>query len=123
VRQLAQDIKTARETDIAKFKVWLTEWSEPYMNLSDFPQQSGHDMYPTLPGMSTPEALQKLRMLSGVGLDNNFLEIMKTYYDGTAKFTKDSQQSLQFGALIKLVKDLEAVQAKEVTALNKLLNL
>lgn len=123
VRKLAQDIKIVREADITKFKAWLAEWNELYMNLADFPQQSGHDMYPTMPGMATPEELQKLRMLSGVELERTYLEMMKAYYDGMTESTQNGDQDLQFGELVELAKNLETVQGKEIVILDELLKL
>lgn len=123
MRQFAQDIKAKREANITKFKAWLAEWNEPYMNLADFPQQSGHDMYPTLPGMTTPEELQKLRTHPATELDQNVSKIMKMHYGGIAEFMKESRQSLQFGELAEAMKDLQTIQTKEETALNKLLEI
>lgn len=120
LRQLAQDIKAKREADIVKLKAWLVEWNEPYTNLSDFPQQSGHDMYPTLPGMTTPEELKKLRTYPATELDQNASKTMKAYYAGMAEFMKQSRQALQFGEFAEAMKDLQIAQSKEEAVLDKL---
>jgi uncharacterized protein (DUF305 family) len=120
VRQLAANIKAAREPDITKMKNWLTGWGEQYNDLSEFPQMSGHDMYPTLPGMAAPEDLQKLKAMTGAEFDRSFLQIMLDHHKGAAEMAKTQQKAGQYGEIIGLAKSIEAKQLNEIKKINDL---
>lgn len=83
LRQLVTDMKVAREAQLVTIEALLKKWGEPYTNLKDYPQQSGHDMYPSHQGMATPEELTKLRAEPEKSVDARFLELMTAHYSGS----------------------------------------
>jgi uncharacterized protein (DUF305 family) len=120
-KQLAQKIKDDNTPQIARFKSLLDEWKETYNNLSDFPQMSGHDMYPTLPGMAAPEDLQKWKATSGVEFDRTFLQMMLDHHKGAVESTKAYRQSGQFGELLNLAGKIEGAQTDDIAKIDELL--
>lgn len=83
LRKLVSELKTTREAQLVKTEALLKKWGEPYTDLKDYPQQSGHDMYPSHPGMATPEEITKLRAESGQSVDAKFLELITAHYTGS----------------------------------------
>ncbi|GEM_PF-1908300 len=83
LKKLVGEMKTTRQAQIVKTEALLKKWNEPYTNLSEYPQQSGHDMYPSHPGMATPEELTKLRAEPTKSVDAMFFELMTTHYSGS----------------------------------------
>lgn len=83
LKKLVTDMKTKREAQLVTMEALLKKWGEPYTNLKDYPQQSGHDMYPSHQGMATPEELTMLRAEPEKSVDATFLELMMAHYSGS----------------------------------------
>lgn len=94
LRKLASEMKTTREAQLVEIKALLDKWAEPYTNLSDYPQQSGHDMYPSHPGMATPEEITKLRETPANAVDAMFLELMTAHYSGSIDLLQQQRDEI-----------------------------
>ena len=82
IKKLASQIYSDAQADNQKYIAWLTEWNETYLNLSDFPEMEGHDMYPTFTGMIPLSDVRQIESLSGTSFDKSFLELMVEQHEG-----------------------------------------
>ena len=80
IKELATKIYASSESNSQAYTSLLDEWNEEHLNLSDFPEMEGHDMYPTFPGMIKLSEIQRLKDLSGSSFEKSFLELMNTHH-------------------------------------------
>lgn len=118
VIEIANKINQGLSTDTDQYIAWLNEWKEPYLDLKDFPQMDGHDMYPTHPGMATFTEISSLESLGGSEFDQRFLEMMIQHREGAEQMAK--YQNLQFGKMIELKDSAIKRQAEEVQTMKQL---
>lgn len=121
VKALAASIKAKSGSEVAKLKGWVTGWGQKYNDLSDFPQMSGHDMYPTLPGMASVEELRTLPTLTGTTFNNTFLTMMIAHHQGAIEMTQTETANGQNGATLALAKSIASTQAAEIKTMEKLI--
>lgn len=119
VRRIAATISSELSTDTQQYVGWLTQWKEPYSNLSDFPEMDGHDMYPTHPGMASLAELDKLRSATGDLVDMQFLSLMIKHHEGSEQMAK-YQKSIQFGEMAQLKDAVIKRQAEEIRTMKQL---
>jgi uncharacterized protein (DUF305 family) len=121
VRQLAASISETLSNDTEQYTKWLTEWDEPYSNLSDFPEMDGHDMYPTYPGMATYGDLAMLKAATGSAVDEMFLRLMIAHHEGAAQMADSIEfNEMQYGELIDLKNETLKRQAEEIQKMKQL---
>jgi uncharacterized protein (DUF305 family) len=94
LKKLVTEMKTKREAQLVTIEGLLKKWGEPYTNLKDYPQQSGHDMYPSHPGMATPEELTKLRAEPEKSVDAKFLELITAHYFGSISMLQQQKDEI-----------------------------
>ncbi len=94
LKQLAGNMKTARQAQLVKIEALLQKWGEPYTNLKDYPQQTGHDMYPSHPGMATPEEMAELREAPTKTVDAKFFELMTDHYAGSISMLQQQKDEI-----------------------------
>lgn len=76
IKDLASNINSVSESNSTAFIALLKKWNETHLNISDFPEMDGHDMYPTFPGMVKLSEIQQLRNLSGSEFDKALLTLL-----------------------------------------------
>lgn len=119
LREAAADLKQTRESELTEIKSLLDSSGEAYQNLQDFPQQTGHDMYPTHEGMVTPEELTKLRTVPAASVDRMFLDFMITHVDGSLQLTTDNKDSATSDKSKALVKSITETRKSEGAMLDR----
>ena len=118
LRKDAATMKATREKELVEIKSLLDGRGEPYQNLKDFPQQSGHDMYPTYTGMVLPEELSELRSMPAASVDKMFLEFMITHVNGSLQLTTDNKDYATSEESIALVKSITQTRQAESATLD-----
>lgn len=121
VRQLAARISDELTNDTKQYIDWLTEWKETYLNLSDFPEMEGHDMYPTLPGIASLSDLSALETAAGSSVDKLFLRLMITHHEGANEISNaEYLKGMQFGQMINLKNKTVKKQTEEIQTMKQL---
>lgn len=121
VRQLAARISDELTNDTKQYIDWLTEWKETYLNLSDFPEMEGHDMYPTLPGIASLSDLSALETAAGSSVDKLFLRLMITHHEGANEISNaEYLKGMQFGQMINLKNKTVKKQTEEMQTMKQL---
>ena len=113
LKQIIRQFEATREIELVEFQTKLKSWGEPYVHLSEFPQQSGHDMYPTFPGMATPEDIELLNSQSGAELSVELQELIVTHIDG-ARLIAESHGKITTTEFIRdLTRTIEETRTNE----------
>lgn len=122
VRQIAARISEELSNDTKQYIDWLTEWKETYLNLSDFPEMEGHDMYPTQPGMASLGELRALETATGASVDEQFLRLMVAHHEGANEMASDNLafKNMQFGQMIDFKTKTLKRQAEEIQIMKQL---
>lgn len=76
VKNISATIYADSLSDSRTYILLLKAWNEPYLNLSDYPQQEGHDKYPTFPGMSALSQVQELQDSQEASFDQSYVKFM-----------------------------------------------
>lgn len=121
--KLVRGIRLDQEDSTRQYISWMNEWNEEYLNLSDFPEMDGHDMYPTYPDMATASELAQLRKISGTEFDELFVRLTIKHHEGAITMAKGGLgQSLNFGGMIRLRDSVVQKYSQDLETLRKLQN-
>ena len=121
VRKLAASINDELSNSTEQYINWLTEWDEEYFELSYFPEEEGHDAYPTHPGMASLSDLHALESATGSFVDELFLRLMIAHHEGAAEMARvTADDRMQFGEMISLKNETLKNQAEEIQKMKHL---
>jgi uncharacterized protein (DUF305 family) len=86
LRVLATDIETSQEFQVGEMEGWLATWGLPFTTgTSQMAWMGGHRDHVAdhlMPGMATPDQLDRLEALHGRALDVLFLQLMIRHHQG-----------------------------------------
>jgi uncharacterized protein (DUF305 family) len=80
MRQLALDILLTQQAQIGRMQGWLTLWGYPLAGTGPAMAWMGMPVTGLMPGMATPEQLNRLRGLTGEAADGLFLQLMIAHH-------------------------------------------
>jgi uncharacterized protein (DUF305 family) len=106
VKSLAARIKDTQGPEIQFMRTWLQEQGQ---RIPDH-----HSAHEGMPGMATPEQLDRLKAASGQAFDEQFLQLMTAHHEGAIKM---SEQVLAGGSHIRieeLANDIAVTQLAEI---------
>lgn len=76
MRQLAIDIMLTQQAQIGQMQGWLTLWGRPLARIEPAMAWMGMPTTGLMPGMADADAINRLRTLTGVEADGQFLQLM-----------------------------------------------
>jgi uncharacterized protein (DUF305 family) len=88
IRLLAYDIETSQFNQVGEMRGWLEVWGLPVSNPNSpmaWMAGSGHDHIQSnglMPGMASPDEVNKLQSMTGTALDVHFLQLMLRHHQG-----------------------------------------
>jgi uncharacterized protein (DUF305 family) len=88
IRLLAYDIETSQLNQVGELGGWLEAWGLPVSNPNSpmaWMAGSGHDHVQSnglMPGMASPDEVNKLQSMTGKALDIYFLQLMLRHHQG-----------------------------------------
>jgi uncharacterized protein (DUF305 family) len=88
IKLLAYDIETSQFNQVGEMRGWLEVWGLPVSNPNSqmaWMAGSGHEHVQSnglMPGMASPDELNKLESMTGKGLDSYFLQLMLRHHQG-----------------------------------------
>ena len=131
IQQLAFDIASTQLEQVGRMRGWLMLWNQPenvvgepmaWMNMKGMDHSSGGGKEgPPMPGMATPEELQRLRTLSGKELDVYFLQLMLRHHKGGVAMAKYAKQHSDVQAVVTLADSMLASQGAEMDLMKRML--
>jgi uncharacterized protein (DUF305 family) len=117
---LAERITVSQESETERLEEWLTERDE---QVPDDDARQDHAQHAAVPGMATPEDLDRLEQAEGATFDRLFLELMIAHHAGAVTMVEELYAA---GGGIEpaadgIARDIEADQAIEITRMQDLL--
>jgi uncharacterized protein (DUF305 family) len=125
VRQIGYDIATGQQGQIGTMQTWLRLWgldpsgSNPRM--AWMPEGSQALQNGLMPGMATPEQMDRLREATGKEFDILFCQLMLNHHLGGIHMVDGVLQQTSDDEVTRLAEIMKAGQAHEVTVLRNLL--
>lgn len=119
MKRMALRIKISQDDEIAMMKDWLTARGKP------LPDAHAHHTHAgMMPGMLTPEQMEKLAAAKGKAFDALFLEYMIQHHEGALTMVKElfaTPGAAQEGDIFAFASDVEADQQMEIDRMGALL--
>jgi uncharacterized protein (DUF305 family) len=112
IKALAARIKDTQGPEIQFMRTWLQEQGQ---RVPDH-----HTAHEGMPGMATPEQLDRLKAASGQAFDEQFLQLMTAHHEGAIKM---SEQVLAGGSHIRieeLANDIAVTQLAEIRRMGQI---
>lgn len=119
VRQLARDIQSAQQPEIATMSGWLASWGEEVP--SESPGMEGMDGMDDMSGGMTDEEMSRLMAASGREFDRTFLTMMIAHHEGAIEMARKHQTEGESPQAVALAKKIEADQTAEIALIRQLL--
>jgi len=117
VRQMALRMEISQRDEIALIERWLRSRGEP------LPEAHGQ-MMGRMPGMLTPEQMDRLRQARGAEFDRIFLESMIRHHEGAITMVEElfaTSGAGQDSEIFQFASDVESDQRMEVDRMTALL--
>ena len=122
IRVLAARIINAQNDEIALMQRWLRDRGLPVPD-PEHMQHGGHHM-DDMPGMLTPEQLERLDQARGPEFDRVFLQFMIQHHEGALVMVEElfgSYGAAQGDAIFKIASDVGADQSTEIDRMRLML--
>lgn len=118
VKSLSERISKAQEPEIEKMSGWLKSWGEKVPAAGGgHSAHSGHSM----PGMMTPEDMEKLKKLSGAKFDEEFLQMMTAHHEGAVDMARTEESKGSYKPAKAMARDIRRSQTGEIKEMQELL--
>ncbi|MGN6605453.1 MAG: DUF305 domain-containing protein [Jatrophihabitans sp.] len=124
LKVLATDMETSQQFQIGQMNGWLDAWHLPYTTTqprmawmgSSMGDMHGMDMHGNLmPGMATPDQMDKLESLHGKALDILFLQLMIRHHQGGLPMAEYAVAHASEGYVKTLAQAMLNAQQSEIT--------
>jgi uncharacterized protein (DUF305 family) len=122
---LAGDIALTQHGQINYMQAWLRDWhlsptsSQPVM--AWMPDSAGSVVNGLMPGMATPEQMDKLRKATGRDLDVQFLTLMRQHHLGGIHMAQEILRLSKNDDVTWLAQTMVASQQGEITLIDSML--
>ena len=120
MRQMAQRIELSQEDEIEMMQEWLRERGQT-VTATDAHHAPG---WMPMPGMLTPEEMDRLEAAEGVAFDRLFLELMIKHHRGALTMVENllgQRGTAQDSQLFAFTSDVEADQSMEIDRMDAML--
>jgi uncharacterized protein (DUF305 family) len=138
VRLLAYDIATTQQGQIGYMTAWLDMWelpqhsSAPAMAWMSDDDMAGHDMGHMsddqmlgddglMPGMATPEQMERLRQARGKQAEILYLQLMIRHHMGGIEMARYAAEHAEIDDVRHLAQTIVTAQTYEIDAMNDML--
>ncbi|QFG26182.1 DUF305 domain-containing protein [Actinomadura sp. WMMB 499] len=118
VRSLASRIDVSQKAEIAMMKSWLDE--NPKAVLEAHGENHG-GRHADMPGMATPEQMERLEEARGAAFDELYLTLMITHHQGALTMVDDVLDKGTDVPIQQLARDVQSGQAAEIGRMRELL--
>ncbi|ATL65994.1 DUF305 domain-containing protein [Nocardia terpenica] len=135
VKRLAYDILTTQQNQAGRMQGWLQLWSKPTMNPDGYmgwmtEPAAGHDHgmshtvsgpMQTMPGMATPDEMERLRRATGPAQDTLFLQLMLRHHRGGLPMVDYATTHADTDAVRTLADSMSKTQQGEIQLMTQML--
>ena len=116
IRRLAARINDTQELEIGMMTRWLREQGQRVPG-----HHGGGRDHSGMPGMATPEQLDRLRAASGTEFDRLFVELMIAHHQGAITMATRVLSAGSHTTIQQLATDISVEQAAEIRRMQRLL--
>lgn len=121
MRQLAIDIMLTQQAQIGQMQGWLTLWGRPLARIEPAMAWMGMPTTGLMPGMADADAINRLRTLTGVEADGQFLQLMIPHHRAGVIMALAVLDRSEQPAVRALAQAIVRAQESEITYMQALL--
>ncbi|NUT40801.1 MAG: DUF305 domain-containing protein [Thermoactinospora sp.] len=112
VKAIASRIKDSQAPEIQYMTSWLQEQGQKAPD-----HHAGHA---GMPGMATPEQMERLKAASGAAFDSLFLELMIRHHQGAVEMAEKEVVNGSHRVVLELANDVGATQSAEIGRMRRI---
>ncbi len=121
IRTLAKDIALTQQGQIGRMQGWLSVWNLPPTGVEPQMAWMGHETTGRMPGMASPEEIQRLQEASPEEADRLFLQLMVTHHRAAVPMAQAALQESDEPVVENLAQVVVATQRGEIQVMQDLL--
>ncbi len=121
VRILASDIALTQQAQIGQMQGWLAVWGVPVTSTEPAMAWMGHPMDGPMPGMATPEEVDRLRTLPPDKADELFLRLMIAHHEAAIPMARAGMERSDEPQVDLFAKKVIAAQRAEIENMQEML--
>lgn len=123
VRQFAFDIINTQSVQSGMMSGWLQQWGLPQTSSRPAMEWAGHGSghESGMPGMASPEDIDRLRQLSGNEAEVLYLELMIKHHQGGITMAKSALELAKDESVLQLAKSIVDSQQAEIDVMQTML--
>ena len=121
VRILGADIALTQQAQIGQMQGWLAVWGLPATGTGPAMAWMGHPTEGRMPGMATPEEVNRLRTASPEEADESFLRLMIAHHRAAVPMAKAVLKETPPQAVEQLARAIVASQRAEIVVMEDML--
>ncbi|MCH6160678.1 DUF305 domain-containing protein [Streptomyces marispadix] len=120
VKSLAGKIEKAQKPEIDKLSGWLKSWGEKVPAAGEGSEHSAHGGH-SMPGMMTPQDMEKLKKMSGKEFDREFLKMMTAHHEGAVEMARTEEWDGTYKPAKAMAREIRSSQTGEIKEMRGLL--
>jgi uncharacterized protein (DUF305 family) len=120
VKSLAAKIEKAQKPEIDKLSGWLKSWGEKVPAGEGHSEHSAHGGH-SMPGMMTPQDMEKLKKMSGKEFDREFLKMMTAHHEGAVEMARTEEWDGTYKPAKAMAREIRTSQTGEIKEMRGLL--
>jgi uncharacterized protein (DUF305 family) len=121
LRQIALDIMLTQQAQIGQMLGWLTLWGQPVASTDPAMEWMGMPTAGPMPGMATPEQLNRLRGLEGKEAEGLFLQLMIPHHRAGVVMAQSILDRTQQPEVRALAQSIIDAQTSEIALMQEYL--
>ncbi len=121
IRVLASDISLTQQAQIGQMQGWLAVWGLPATGTEPAMAWMGHPTEGRMPGMATPEEINRLRNAPPDEADELFLRLMIPHHRGALGMSRAVMEETDRPEVEELAGAIRASQEAEITVMEDLI--
>lgn len=121
VAGLALDILLTQQSQIGRMNGWLDVWGLPATGLDRPMAWMGHPVAGRMPGMASPEEIERLTELSGEEADLEFLRLMIRHHEGGVPMAQALLERSEDDVVRRLASSILRSQQAEVWIMQEMI--
>jgi uncharacterized protein (DUF305 family) len=121
IRQMTLDIMLTQQAQIGQMRGWLSVWGLPAASTIPAMSWMGMPMTDSMPGMATPEDINRLRRMQSLEADGLFLQLMIPHHRGGVAMANAILERTKLPEVRTLAQFIVDSQTSEITLMQSLL--
>jgi uncharacterized protein (DUF305 family) len=120
IKNLATDITLTQQSQIGRMQGWLSTWGLPISGTGERMAWMGHTPEGRMPGMASPEELNRLRNAGGKEADEIFLRLMIPHHQAAIPMSEAILERSDNGAVTSLAEAIIPAQSSEIQVMREM---